>query len=779
MKIFKKILRGLAWSVGILLVLLILLAFSILKWPQYLINERSFRLLASVGGRFGAHVSWTRADIRVQSPGFLHKRFDFGFENFCFNLSQNKQQGCFEKFRVAADAAWLGTRLQVMELGPLQALGGRVSYTYEPSEKKQNTLELDLPRIVLPPALRQSIFQEVSLGIDELAVWTKGELAYSGRVYQWASLDERGRLKQIDLQAELDPRPATPSGKASFSLASPSYFMENDWVMKGSIDGFVGDAKVQASLQGQPVADKVYSVTLESDWRKKASQARGNLAMRLAKGLWRGNFSATLVGFVKQVEKIQAQQCDFSLSEIEKKKDRLHLNLDCPVLVDLSPMKLPSSSFQHLVKVPYNLDLRVKSDMETSFYPSPAEPVDGTLKVDMNTISQELLSLKGSTFTRFAGIPSHYPQGWALETKLDIQALLPQFKKLVRALEKTAYPVYAPLNDLDGSVELKVAGNADLAQQRGNIPLEFKTQLKSAQQSFNSQGKGTLNYQISKAASKTHLDFDFLMDDVKIVMPHLGYSTMPALFPDSRFVNPREKASAANPNLSYKVSVRTSKPAYLVSNLTKDHIPLILDLKLDEKHLGGSVKVGSTQLEFFRRNATVERFNLTLAEPRNKSVVDGLVRVRYADYTIDIIMLGAIERPKILFQSDPPLEQDQILSVLIYGRTFENLDAQNSSSVSAVSTAVADRAIALGSLFLLASSPIESVSYDPASRAFSAKIKLAQGMSLDVGTHEGRTQEVGLRKSLKGNWLIRTYFTNDPQTGSQKTGAMLEWYKRY
>lgn len=782
MKIFKKVLRGIAWSFGILLILIVLFAFSILKWPQYFINEKNFKTLATFVGRFGTFVTWSQADIQVESKNLLHKRFDFSFEELCFNFSNNQQQGCFDKFRIAADVAWLENRLQVIELGPLQMLGGKISYAYEPTEKKNsNTLQLDLPQIVLPSLLRETIFRELSLGLDEIVIWSKGEPVYSGRAYLWATISERAELDKINLQAELDDRPATPSGKISLEILSASHFKENDWYLSSKASGAMGDSKVVASMKGHPVEAKVYDFSMEGDLSQKTIHSKLNLNMRLAKGVWKGDFSANLLGIAKQVQKIQAQNCQFTLSEIEQKKDRLHLNLDCPVLVDLTPMRLPSSSYERFVTVPYNLDLRIKSDLETSFFPSPAEPIEGNLEIALNTISQELLSFQGKTSTRFAGIPSKYPEGWMLETNLDLKAILPKFKKLVRALEKTAFPVFAPFNELDGSLEIKVAGKADFARQKGSIPMEFKSDLKSPQQSFISEGKGDLNYEVAQKNSKTNLNFDFLLSNVKIVMPHLGYTSLPTLFPDSRFVDPRKKKIAANTNLTYQIKVRTpaDKPAYLVSNLTKGNIPLYIDLSMNEKKLDGNIRVGNTQIEFFKRNASVEKFNLTLAEPRSKSIVDGLLRVRYADYIIDIIMVGEIERPKIIFQSDPPLEQDQIISVLIYGRTFEDLDAQNSSSVSAASTAFADRALALGSLFLLASSPIESVRYDPSSRAFSAKIKLAKGTSLDLGTHEGKTQELGLRKTLKGNWLIRTYFTNDPQTNTQKGGALLEWYKRY
>jgi len=149
------------------------------------------------------------------------------------------------------------------------------------------------------------------------------------------------------------------------------------------------------------------------------------------------------------------------------------------------------------------------------------------------------------------------------------------------------------------------------------------------------------------------------------------------------------------------------------------------------------------------------------------------------NYKIDILLFGTAERPTVFFQSDPPLSEDQVLSVLLYGRTYDSLDENKANTISSTSSAFADHAIALGSLFLLASTPIESVGYNPSTGLFSAKIRLAEGTSLSLQTTEGKGQAAGIRKNIGGNWILNTYIENDTETNKQSGGASIEWNKRY
>jgi autotransporter translocation and assembly factor TamB len=161
----------------------------------------------------------------------------------------------------------------------------------------------------------------------------------------------------------------------------------------------------------------------------------------------------------------------------------------------------------------------------------------------------------------------------------------------------------------------------------------------------------------------------------------------------------------------------------------------------------------------------------------NESPIAGNVSVKYADYQVLIQLVGTIDKPQILLKSDPPLPENQIIAVLIFGRPLDELDSDQTASVGSTQAAITDGAISLASLYLLASTPIQSVNYDPSSGAVSAKVRLGDGMSLNLGRS---TQEstIGIRKRIGRYWTLETDFSNSAPYG--KVGsAYLEWSHRY
>jgi hypothetical protein len=169
---------------------------------------------------------------------------------------------------------------------------------------------------------------------------------------------------------------------------------------------------------------------------------------------------------------------------------------------------------------------------------------------------------------------------------------------------------------------------------------------------------------------------------------------------------------------------------------------------------------------------------ITLADPLNSSEIDGRVRAVYSDYRIDIWVQGTVGKPEVVFESTPPLSQEQMVAALLYGQPFGDLDATQGSSVANTSQAIAQKSVALGSLFLLASTPVESVSYNPDTRSFSAKVRLSDATLLNITTQENK-QQVGVRRGLGGNWSINTYIENDSERSKQIGTALFEWIKRY
>ena len=737
---------------------------------------------ASLALRRGEGVASGTLRLKVApDPGGETARVSLGAEGLCAEFKP-ALSGCLTFLAAEAEVGWRGGPLRLLALGPLEAEGKAIELVLPEPALGDATSQSDfrVPELRLPASLREARFAASRLTFPELRM-RRGGITYQASLNLTLRPDEAEAIAALEAEVALAGLPRGERLSADLRLSSPSGFRDSDWTLAGKASLGGGARVLAAKFAASPWDAEGWRASLDAAFRQD------KLAAELqARGEWRperlsATFSGRARGFHRKVHGVALRDCAAKFRRTQA--DGLgKLAMDCPVHVDLTPLTLPSAAYGGRIVLPHNFDLRVKTDLDAALDPSFRRPVSGTLEVILSPLVQEMLRLRGRAVTRFSGVPRHYPNGWELKTEVEAFAELLQFRRLARDLFRSAYPVPAPLGSLDGTVELGISGTADLGRRRGEFPIIFKTRLRSAGQSLDSEGDGRLRYAVGDGKERVRLDLDLVMSRLKLALPHLGLASIPELLPDSRMQRPWLKpAKSAATDLKYRVTVKTpaEAPALLSSNLAQADIPFHLDLTLEDGRAGGSIRIAETPLKFFRREARVREFKLTLADPTERSRVSGAIRVPYVDYNIDILLLGTVERPKVLLQSQPPLSQEQILSYLIYGREFEELDTEKTDSVGNIAAAFGDRAVALGSLFLLASTPIQSLSYNPATQNFSAKIRLAEGTSLTLGTAEGKTQQVGIRKNVGGNWIVNTYIENDSEQGEQRGGAFLEYYKRY
>jgi hypothetical protein len=609
-----KTLRVILVTAGILILLIVGGVFAVLKKPELLFNPKVFRVGAAIAGRFGVILAWDNARIHVESKRLLHKRFDFGFDNFCFNLSANQYQGCMGELRIVAEVAWLDGGIKVLEVGPLLMSQADLSLRLVKSAKERpppdtKAFNLNVPDLVLPDSLKGTYFHPISLQWKRLTVYQEENMLFTGPLSLEMKPDAQGRPESLALKLELEEGSDLPAGRLDATLQSPSNFWINDWTLQAQADAELkGKGSGKFDIVLSPVQPKVYSISVQGDGAMGSTRASLDLRARLSDGDLRGRISAEARGFSKQVHGIHAQACGFHIQQLSPRRDRMRLNLNCPLRVDVTPVKLPSPTAAKLVVIPQNLDFILKTELETRFYPSMNDPVAGTLDLEMIPISQQLITLKGDTKTKFSGVPAKFPRGWSAITDLDFFATIPSFQKVVQVLDKTAYAVWAPVNVMDGLVEIGLSGQTDLIHTKGKLPVVFKTQLNSQSQAFNSDGKGEVEFSIAKQGTQAQLLLEIILTEAKLVLPHLGLQSLPQILPDTRLVDPKKVAKAASADLKYQVKVKTAEnqPARLFSNLSKDSMPLYLDLTADNLKIDGTVKIGKTPLSILRRNVSIQ-----------------------------------------------------------------------------------------------------------------------------------------------------------------------------
>jgi len=787
LRILGKILKVLLVTCLTLVVLLIGAAGVVLKWPEVLINEKNLERASWLAAKFDTVVQWDSAQVEVKSPGLFNKHFLFDFKNLCVFRLDGPLRACFPKLSLAGQVAW-SEGFKLLEAGPILIQGATLRYRLSDKEpetqvkKKKNPLAFKLPQIQFPSWLRGTYFKEVQVDFQEIHL-LQGEQDYRLGLSLESLPNPQGRLAKIEGVLKVYEVPGIQRGEVHLSLKSPAHFLFNDWNLSLKVDLTPeGGQRIQAEGQVDPQTDNSISFSLKGNTLLEGIQSDLRLSGDLAEGELHAQLQATLAGGMDPIQSIQFRACELDLTPISPDQGRADLRFSCPSLVTLEKIDLPQSDVEKHVRIPTQLSLKMNLQAEAPLTDFAEAPLSGLLKLDFDVVSQELLSAMGDVQVDFAGKSQLPIEQWKLNTLMNVGVKLNDLAKLIKILKGTTYAVWAPLHVLEGTAEFRLKGRLNMKKRKGEVPIEFNTRFFSARQKIDTDGKGKLKFDFSKTKGGADLKMALLLKQLQLVLPNLYIGPIPNLLPDPRFKKPGE-AEVIKKNKSpfnYQFSVKTEQDAVLLSNLSQNgKIPFALDLKLTPEKTDGTLTVKQTPVEFFKRVASIEHFDLELADPPNKSRLDGLVRVDYAAYKIKIKVIGSLKRPRFIFESQPPLDQEQIISVLIYGRTFDDLNQSEANNVNSVSSAAAEKALTLGSMYLLASTPIESVAYNPNTQTFTARVRVAKGTAIDLGTQEGKTQEVGLRQKIGGNWFVNTYVENDTETGEQSGGAVLEWSKRY
>ncbi len=360
---------------------------------------------------------------------------------------------------------------------------------------------------------------------------------------------------------------------------------------------------------------------------------------------------------------------------------------------------------------------------------------------------------------------------------------IPQFQVWKRAFDRTQYSFPAPFRTLEGSLGLQAQSKLNQLTKDLNIDVKLTTNLKDEKQKLASESKAKVQVHgpLLKPESIS-LVVDALLQDVAIEAPPLRMQKPPQLLKDKRFISSTEKktqAKVAPIPIEWKVNVRTKNPLVVYSNLLNDPLPINLDLALmAKKPMEGQIQIKSTPFEIFNKKARLDFLNISYTDKSKIGNLDGVIKYETSEVKVDIFLLGSTERPQVDFISDPPLNRNDILSVILYNRSLAELSDDEGASTANFSNALSDGAFGLFSLVFLSSTPIQSVSYNPATQSYMARMKIDDTTSLNVGSDFTDSQQFSIRKRLKGAWVLSTELRQQ-EDEPDAVSTMLEWFKRY
>lgn len=394
----------------------------------------------------------------------------------------------------------------------------------------------------------------------------------------------------------------------------------------------------------------------------------------------------------------------------------------------------------------------------------------------------------GPLLSPTAWVEARLPRGISRESKefqpAAAELRVERFEDLVRWLADTPFAVPQPLAQLKGSIAVGIDGIADLFALKGKFPVTAAIDLTGEKQRLSVAWKGEISGSLDAKPPRVRVAGEAILKEAILALPELKLESLPPIAPDSRFISLTRRAPAEEDpvRFDYDIRVRTAAPGALklLSSLGPELVPLSLDIRArPAQGVEGSVSAGEFSVKLVRKQVKVRRLRVWRNQSTGSWEVDGRFELRHADYQVEAIVVGPVDHPQLRLFSVPPLRQDQILALLVFGRPIEELETDQAMSVGSAEAALADGALNLVSIFALASTPIESVQYDPRTGKALAKVRLGDGTTLAVGSQGTDLQRVGVRQRIAADWYIQTYLESLNDWEKRSVSALLEWIRRY
>jgi hypothetical protein len=790
-----KLLKRLGLGLSVILVLVASAAGAVLFNPALVLNDRNLRILTHLLEKSGVHIEWETIAVEVRNHAFFDRTLSLRLSNVCVvDTRSHEWSGCFESAAIAARIRFNWKSLKLIEAGPITLTGGRISAdldrllapSSEPGKGGSKFLKkfLNLDRLKIDPLELEIRRYSLILGGDPYA----GELELSGMPRGEAGLEG---------DIHLTVQSKAVKGNAQLRLTNERGLTSwGSWFIHGNVAGSIpAGGEFKAMIAANPAIARTLGLDfhVEGNYDQKPLKVLADLSGKVREAGITAELDGRLLGIDPSIRQIEVKNCALSLLHQDSGGK---IGLACPVAVSLPA--LPREL--RFLNMPSAAGVVVRADVTSSdFFPAAGSQLAGSIDVSLNRMASEFFSIDASVRGQVDGVirdffETSFPGKGKATADVAFRFEVPRFEHLVQSLDKTEWAVPAPARVLRGDTLIDAKGQTDF--KKASLPLQLTTSLQSPTQKLQLSADSEVKFQRFEKTSELQAVVDLVLKGVQIQMPRLDIGLPPSFVPEARiysFEKQREAEKAKKPSslkLHYLAHVKTpdQSPVKILTNLAQAPVPINVDVAFgSDQPLEGTINVDEFPIELFHQKATVQYFNVTLADPTGGSKIDGRVEIPTVDYTVLTTFVGTIDKPVVKLTSEPSLPDNQIIAMLIFGQTPDTLDLDQSSSVGSTQQAISGGALNLGSLYLLASTPVQSVGYDPTTGEVTARVKIAEGTSVVVGesSREGyQSKSVGIRKRLGKNWSISSEVANevDPTTGANqqtKVTTLLQWSHRY
>jgi hypothetical protein len=373
-----------------------------------------------------------------------------------------------------------------------------------------------------------------------------------------------------------------------------------------------------------------------------------------------------------------------------------------------------------------------------------------------------------------------------LEPRLDSHVVLHSFRGLRNFLDAKNILIPAPFDVLDGTIDLTAAGPINERELDYQFPLNAKVRLSSKDQQVNVDSDSVVTLARKMDAVDFHVKVSIL--DLQLELPPLNpVGGMPKVASDARILKKPKIAVVKKPRaqktfkVTFEFELDTATPGAirLLSGYANPYLPLSISLRADRlKETKGFLQTEPFKVEYLRRTVQVEKFRLDLENiEKNILPLSGRLRIDQADYKVFINFEGTVQQPQISLTSEPYLSQSEIISVLLYGRP-NDLDSSDAQTAGSFEAAMADRAIGIFGLWAFAATPIQSFSYNPLTKVYTATVKITDDVTAGIGTNWEESARLELRKRVSQRWMLTASWTPN-EAGDVEEKLVLQWEQRF
>ncbi|MFI5349871.1 MAG: translocation/assembly module TamB domain-containing protein [Elusimicrobiota bacterium] len=783
----RKLLRRLAGALFVFAAVPALLLGALVLRPQWILTSRSVGRAVQVFGR-AYHPRWNRFEFQVRSPDVFEKEFSLSAANFCFAKADGSLSGCFKKIEVQMTVEIDPAGARVTKISRLQVQGETLrsietaAAPPPPAAKRGGIDAYRLPRL-LPASLSGVKIDQAAIDLPSVEI-----VGSSATTKAALHIDfDPARPTPLALDARWAGRGPGGARRGRARVAVSSDFFKTGRLTRAEAKGSLVSSGASVEFSAKATQAGVDAVALEAT----ASGRGAGLNFRFQGRGVQTPASYALTGSLDvrastgPLISLQVQPFVFSATKKNGAALPGKIRLEAGLKAEPAAFR-PVRGFTPPRFIEGRLVLNASA--------SPTLRQKDHFDADLSIILNPYLSWYEAhvdLFARASGRTSDLAR-MRIKQSLDANVTVPRFEDLVSFLAGGPLAIPAPLTALKGGVRASVSARGEPRSDRIEFDYRARGDLSGEKQKlkFRVDGGGAASRLMTKnrliqarAAVK--------LDDVALQAPHLDVLKMPKVTLDPRIRSAsapgraaerasRPEAAASTTTVVVDLAVATSRPVVVYTDLAKTPVPIALDLKLDP--LSGSatglVEVKSFDVEFFRRRATVDHLTLTLSSGSKHVGLDGLVKYKADEAMIFIRLLGTSDKPQVVFDSDPPLNQSDIIGLLVFGKSPDELDADQAATVANTQTAMSDKAFGLASLYLFASTPIQFVGYDPAAKAYTMKLRIPGGETLSVSSDFEATKSVQLRKRLSRNFALVTEAVNS-QTEGNSVVTFLEWFIRY